>query len=466
VGGFAVNRDYTPLLAELRAAYAHHSPKSAALGHTAEKFLVDGGSHAYRLLQPFAPRIASAHGACITDEDGHEILDFWQGHYANVLGHNPEIVTKEMARAFDEGFGLQSGFTDQLQIETAEILCRQTGSERVRFTISGSLATMYAIFLARAFTDRDLVLKVGGGWHGAHPWGLKGVGFHDGFRQVESAGIPKAITDEVLVTGYNDAERLKEDFHRHGDELACFIVEPFLGAAGLMPATREYLQIARQLTHQYGALLIFDEVISGFRFRAGDLGALYDIRPDLATFGKAIGGGMPVAAVTGRADIMSLAGREQGSKVKFSGGTYSAHPASMLAAKTYMQHLIAREAEIYPRLADLGNKVRVAVAEAFAQEGIFARFAGEENDVIPVSSLNMLLFPYEENQPLNTPDQVRDPTLCDVNLSEKVLQLALLLENVFIVHGLGSLTTAHDESHIEFLSEACRRAARRFKRHL
>jgi len=163
-------RDYTQLLAELAEAYIRHSPKSAALNERAKQYLVDGGSHALRLIQPFPPRIVAARGAWLKDEDGHDILDFWQGHLANVLGHNPEIITSALARAFAEGFGLQTGFADRLQVETAEILCRRTGAERVRFTTSGSLATMYAILLARAFTGRDLVMKVGGGWHGAQPW--------------------------------------------------------------------------------------------------------------------------------------------------------------------------------------------------------------------------------------------------------------------------------------------------------
>ena len=160
-------RDYTPLLAELAQEYAQYAPTSATLNQRAEQHLVDGGSHTVRLIWPFPPRIVSAEGAWIKDEDGHAILDFWQGHLGNILGHNPAIVTSALSRSLDGGFGLQTGFADRLQVEVAEILCRQTGAERVRFTTSGSLATMYAIMLARAFTGRHLVMKVGGGWHGA-----------------------------------------------------------------------------------------------------------------------------------------------------------------------------------------------------------------------------------------------------------------------------------------------------------
>ncbi|NIV28994.1 MAG: aminotransferase class III-fold pyridoxal phosphate-dependent enzyme, partial [Anaerolineae bacterium] len=261
-------RDRTRLLVELAEAYAQHAPQSAALNEQAKGRLLDGGSHALRLIEPFPPRIVAAQGGWLKDEDGHDILDFWQGHLANILGHNPEIVTSVLAQAFEERLGLQTGFPDRLQVECAEILCRQTGAERVRFTTSGSLATMYATLLSRAFTERDVVMKVGGGWHGAQPWGLKGVGFEAqagiGFQHVDTEGLPSTLTDKVVVTGFNDPGLLRDHFRQYGDRLACFIVEPFIGAGGIIPATREYLQTARELAHQYGVVLIFDEVIAGF----------------------------------------------------------------------------------------------------------------------------------------------------------------------------------------------------------
>jgi glutamate-1-semialdehyde 2,1-aminomutase len=464
-------RDHSRLLADLEAAYAQHSPKSGALNEIAKKYQVDGGSHALRLIQPFPPRIVAAQGAWIKDEDGHDILDFWQGHIAtNILGHNPEVITSVLASAFEAGFGLLTGFADRLQVETAEILCRQTGAERVRFTTSGTLATMYAILLARAFTGRNLVMKVGGGWHGAQPWALKGISFHanadNGLEQLETHGLPPALTDEVVIARFNDPDMLRDQFRQYGDRLACFIVEPFMGAGGVMPATREYLQTARELTHQYGVVLIFDEVVSGFRFHAGDVGALYGVQPDLATFGKAIGGGMPVSAVAGRADIMSLVGREGGSKVKFSGGTYSAHPASLLAAKTFLSYLVAHESEIYPRLNDLGEKTRRTMEASFVQEGIYAHCTGYGNEVLAGSSMAMLHFPYKEDTQLNGPDDALDPGVCDVVLCQEVLPLALLLEDVHIVHGHAAVSTAHTEADMEFLDQACRRVARRIKEYL
>ena len=460
------------LLGELAEAYAQHAPASAALNEAAKRWLVDGGSHALRLIEPFPPRIVDAKGAWVTDEDGHRILDFWQGHHANVLGHNPAVISATLAQALESGMGLQTGFADRLQIECAEILCRQTGTERVRFTTSGSLATMYAMLLARAFTGRSLVMKAGGGWHGGQPWALKGVSFHadperpTGFQRVESVGLPAAFTREVIVTRFNDPDVLRDDFEVHGDELACFIVEPFIGGGGYMPAIPEYLETARLLTRKHGALLIFDEVIDGFRFRAGDVGALYGIKPDLATFGKVMGGGMPVAAVAGRADVMSLVGREKARQVKFSGGTYSAHPLSLLAAKTCMTYLLEHEDEIYPRLAELGERARNTVEAAFGQEGIYARCTGYGNEALGGSSLTMTHFPYEEGRDFTTPDELSDPRVCDVALRERVAKLAYLLEDVHVIHGLGSVSVAHTEDDLAILGDACHRVARRIKPHL
>jgi glutamate-1-semialdehyde 2,1-aminomutase len=458
------------LLAELAEAYTKHSTKSAALNDRAKKYLVDGGSHTLRLTDPFPPRLVSAQGAWFKDEDGHNILDFWQGHMANILGHNPEIVTLELVTALENGFGLQTGFPDLLQIECAEILCQQSGAERARFTTSGSLATMYSIILSRAFTGRDLMMKVGGGWHGAQPWGLKGVSFDArngiGYQHVETKGLPSVVTDAVVVTGFNDPDALRDHFRQYGDRLACFILEPVVGAGGIIPAAREYMQIARELTQQYGAVLILDEVIAGFRFRAGNAGALFGIQPDLTTYGKIIGGGMPVSAVAGRADIMDLIGRDSGQRVKFSGGTYSAHPASMLAAKMFMAYLIAHEEEIYPRLAELGEKARQTVEAAFAEEGILARCTGDGNEALPGDPMFMFHFPYQDDARLDRPEDLFDPAVCDVDLNRDVAMLALLLEDVYVIHGHGTVTAAHTEADIDLLGEACRKAARRFKPYL
>ncbi len=462
------DHDYSALLTELAEEHHRRSPKSAAIHEKACRFLIDGGSHSIRLLEPFPPRITEAHGGWMVDEDGHRILDLWQGHMANVLGHNPEVVTSELARAFAGGFGTQSGLVDGLQAELAELVCRLTGSERLRFTTSGSLSTMYSVLMARSFTGRGTVMKAGGGWHGAQPMLLKGVSYRDGgvgFDGVDSKGLPSEFTDRIVVTRYNDLQRLEDDFNEAGDHLACLILEPMLGAGGTIAASTEYLRLARDLCTRHGALLILDEMITGFRFHAGGLGALHGVTPDLAIYGKALGGGMPVAAVAGRADVMAESGSATGRRVAFSGGTYSAHPASMLAAKTFLTHLAEHENEIYPRLGEIGSAMRAAFESAFADAGILARCTGDVPDLDCGSSLVTVHFPLVETVVLDTPEAVFDPQRCDIELREKVLGLALLVEDVHLILAHGAASTAHTDEDVAFLGEACQKAAAKSAAH-
>ena len=292
--------------------------------------------------------------------------------------------------------------------------------------------------------------------------------FHPGPEPwtLDSEGLPAHIADEVAVTRFNDPEDLADQFRRLGDTIACLVVEPLAGAGRFMFATPDYLAAARDLTERHGALLIFDEVISAFRFRAGDLGSLYGIRPDLLTLGKIVGGGMPVAAVAGRADVLDLCGRDCGHRVGFSGGTYSAHPASMLAARTMISYLADHEAEIYPRLAVLGEALRDAIEDGFAAEGVVARCSGAPGPGIPGSSLTAIHFPYDADTVPDRPHVTSDPALCDVVLKEQFLQLALLLEDVYTMYGSCALSMAHTEADVDRLGDACGAAARRIRPYL
>lgn len=452
------------LYARLVEEYKALCPASHAFHQRAATRLVDGGSHALRMFPPFPTWIRAARGAHVYDLDGRAILDFWQGHFANILGHNPPQVTEPLAEALRQGRGLQSGMQDVWEWELADLLCQRVGAEMVRFTTSGSLATMYATLLARVYTGRDLVLKMGGGWHGAQPWGLKGVHYGpEGYQGVETEGLPGEVVQQVLVTPFNEVEALERVFREHGDCIACLILEPCIGAGGGIMAHPEFLRRARELTHQYGALLIFDEVIDGFRFRAGNLGSLYGVQPDLTILGKVMGGGMPVAAVAGRAEVLNLCGRAKGRRVRFDGGTYASHPLSMLASRLMLEYLVDNEDSIYPRLGEMGARLREQVESAFREEGILVRCTGYPNGVVPGSSLAFLQFPYYEDVPVDRPDAINNPALCDVELRERVAKLAFLLEGVFVVHGFGALSTAHTDGDVERAVQACRAVARRLR---
>lgn len=443
------------LLARLRAEYEARFPRSGQAHARAVRSLVDGGSHPQRLYDPYAFRAVAAHGARVRDLDGHDIVDYWQGHYANVLGHNPPEVTGPLAEALGGGYGLQTGLPEELEASLAELLLRQTGDERVRLTTAGSLATMYAIMLARAYTGRELVLKIGGGWHGAQPLAIRGTHFGaQGLAGVDSLGVPGDGPAQTLVTRFNDLDALHAVFRQHGDRLACFIVEPCPGNGGFMLANPEYLRAARELTQRHGALLIIDEIITGFRFAASGAQKLFGVQGDLSTYGKVIGGGMPLSAVTGRADIMELSSKSSNRRVLFNGGTFSAHPASMLAAKTMLAYLAEHEAEVYPRLNAMGERLRVGIERGFADHGIVARCTGYPNEAARGSSLIQVHFPHREDAVLDCPEMVWDPQHTDTQLREQVLRLGLVLRDVNVSHGLGAVSTAHTEADLEHTLEA------------
>jgi glutamate-1-semialdehyde 2,1-aminomutase len=454
-------RDNTTLLKRLGEEYLERFPRVSEAHIRAKEYLIHGGSHTLRLSEPYPLRINGARGATVADVDGHEILDFWQGHYANILGHNSPLVIDVLGQMLAGGYGLHTGIVDDLQTEYAEVLLGLTGAERVRFTTSGSLANLYAMMLARAFTGRQLILKVGGGWQGGQPLSFKGVSYRDGYDHGETEGLTPDEVQSVRITRYNDPQDLEECFRKVGDQLACFIVEPWIGMGGFIPASSEYLGLARELADRNGALLIFDEIISGFRFCASGVQKLFGIEPDLTTFAKIIGGGMPLAAVVGREEIMRLCGPESERRVKFDGGTFSGHPACLLAGKTVLSHLAEHEQEIYPRLAELGERMRSGVEEAFRRHDVYVRCTGYGNDTVPGSSVGMVNFPFEEIE-FTCPDQIWNPDICDVERREHVLKLALLLERVHVMHGLGVLSIEHSEEHLEWLFGACEQVASRF----
>jgi glutamate-1-semialdehyde 2,1-aminomutase len=409
--------------------------------------LLDDTSHAIRQNVPFMPLVRRAAGASIEDLDGHRIVDYWQGHFANLLGHNPPEICQPLAEALQRGRGLQTGHLHEIEREVAELICRATSTESLRFTTSGTLATLYAMMLARAFTGRDRVLKVGGGWHGSQPFALKGVAPRPtGFDHLESEGLPAGTQADIVLVRFNDEEALRRLFAEQGDRLAAFIVEPVLGAGGGMAATGPYLRLARELTAKHGVLLVCDEIITGFRYRAGDLSSRYGVRPDLLVLGKIVGGGMPLAAVAGRRAVLELCTRDSG-RVKFEGGTYSAHELTLLAARSMLGRLLAQEAELYPRLTALGAHLRGGLTRVLQEAGLHGHLLGAPEDVAAGGSLILLHVMAGEGPPPASPEELaarRHPLL-----DERLLKSVLLLHDVSTRTGLGALTTAHTTADVD-----------------
>jgi glutamate-1-semialdehyde 2,1-aminomutase len=450
------------LRAELEEEYAQRFPLSRAWYENVGGRALDGTSHAIRWNDPFMPVARRAEGPIIEDLDGHRIIDYWQGHFANLLGHNPEGIREALVEALEDGRGLQSGMVHEVEGEVCDLIGRATGTESVRLTTSGSLGTFYATMLARAFTGRDRVLKVAGGWHGSQPFGLKGVSVRgSSFEHVESEGLWAGAEEEIVLTRFNDLDDLRGRFASSGDRIACFVVEPVLGAGGGMVATPGYLREARALTEKHGTLLLCDEIITAFRFHAGDCAALYGVRPDLLILGKILGGGMPVAAVAGRRDVLELCTRRSG-RVKFEGGTYSAHELSLVAARAQLCHLRDTGDEIYPRLAALGDRARRGVTRAAEEVGVPIVVTAAPGGALPGSSLVMWHVAREDADPPSCPEELAERR--HPGIGERLVKSAMLLEGVSVRSGLGAVSTAHTERDLDASAEATRAALERFRR--
>ena len=243
-------------------------------------------------------------GSQVQDADGRWYTDYVGSWGPMILGHaHPEVIAAVQAAVVD---GLSFGAPTEKEVEIADLLCDLVPSmDMVRLVSSGTEATMSAIRLARGFTGRDLLVKFEGCYHG-HSDGLlvkAGSGALT-FGNPSSGGVPAGTAETTMVLTYNDPQQLAEAFQKHGDQIAAVIVEPVVGNMNLIAPTPEFLKAMRELTTQYGAVLIFDEVMTGFRVGLKSAQGLFGITPDLSTFGKVVGGGMPLGAFGGRREIM------------------------------------------------------------------------------------------------------------------------------------------------------------------
>jgi glutamate-1-semialdehyde 2,1-aminomutase len=452
----------------LEEEYKKKTPGSLELFSRASRVMVRGGSHSLRLWKPYPFIPSSACGAEVIDVDDNRYLDYWQGHYANILGHNPEAIRKSVEPYFSRG-AFHTGFESLPQLELAEKIVGSLGQPdlKVRFTTSGTLAATYAVMLAMGYTGREYLMKIGGGWHGASPFLLKGVKFHpgSGFKTLDSAGLPADFHRKIIITRFNDCQHLTETFKKYGRKIAAFILEPFIGVGGFLFCSKEYLKLARSLADRYGVVLIFDEIISGFRFCASGLQKLYGIGPDISLFGKLIGGGQAVAAVVGRLPIMEgckdpASGK---SRVYFEGGTFSSHEEYMRAGLAMLEYLEQNEEEIFTYIGQQAERLRKGIERVFLEQGIQAVCTGYGNEVVRDSSFFMVNFPRKRIS-YTCPEDLWNPNRSDIILREEALKLALLINGIHVVHGGGCLSTAHTPEDVDRTVEAYAETARIFRR--
>ncbi len=321
----------------------------------------------------------SGAGCRITDADGNVYLDFLNNYTSMIHGHANPVVAKAVRQQLE--LGTCFAMPTESEIVLAELLCsRVPGFERIRFTNSGSEAVMMALKAARAHTGRPKVAKCEGAYHGSYDFaevsldsGPESWGNADPNSVAYTAGTPKSVLDDVIVIPFNRTEEAERILRAHADELACVLIDPMPNRAGLIPATTEYLEMLRRVTSETGMLLVFDEVISFRLDYSGAQGAL-GVTPDLTSIAKIIGGGFPIGAVAGSADVMAVFDPRQGKPLAPHGGTFNANPISMVAGTAAMELLTPEEFE---RLNALGARARAGVAQAFANAGIDGQVTGD-----------------------------------------------------------------------------------------
>jgi glutamate-1-semialdehyde 2,1-aminomutase len=311
--------------------------------------------------------VARAAGSKIWDVDGNEYIDYIGSWGPAILGHAPQTVVDAVTDA--AGRGLSFGIPNPLEVEMAELICAWMPSiEKVRMVNSGTEATMSCIRLARGFTKRDKVIKFDGCYHG-HVDALlvksgSGALTHG---QPDSAGVPQPFADLTISLPFNDADLVRKAFREN--EIGAVIVEPIPANAGLYFARENFLSILREECHNHGALLIFDEVMTGFRVARGGAQEIYGIKPDLTALGKVIGGGLPVGAFGGRAEIMAQLSPDG---PVYQAGTLSGNPLAMAAGLTQLRELDRINA--WPLLEQLGAQFEASMRDALKQGKVEATF--------------------------------------------------------------------------------------------
>ncbi|MBB5058502.1 glutamate-1-semialdehyde 2,1-aminomutase [Granulicella aggregans] len=343
---------------------------SRALQLRAESFLpggVDSPVRAFRAVGGDPPFVTHAEGAYLYDADGNKYLDMFGSWGPMILGHAfpPAVEAIHTAAAKSASFGASHAG----EADLAELVTKCFPSvERLRFVSSGTEACMSAIRLARGYTGRKFVIKFEGCYHGHSDALLVKAGSGVAtFGIPGSAGVPEETAMHTLALPYNDLDAVRLAFANHPGAIACIIVEPVVGNAGTIPPAPGYLEGLRTLTHEHGALLIFDEVMTGFRLSLGGAQSLYGITPDLTTLGKIVGGGLPCGAFGGRAEIVNFLAPLG---PVYQAGTLSGNPLAMAAGIATLKHLIAHKDTIYPQIDTITAAIANGVAALAEDAGV------------------------------------------------------------------------------------------------
>jgi glutamate-1-semialdehyde 2,1-aminomutase len=420
--------------------YAEKTEESKKLYRRAKKIFAGGVSHNARLYEPYPLFVKRAKGEYLWDEDGNKYVDYWMGHTALILGHSPRVVVEALREQIPNG--THYGMGSRLSVELGEEIQRSVPcAEMMRFCNTGAEATMYLVRLARGYTKRRTVIKMAGGWHGYGTELNKAV--HMPFDKSESEGILPEEQAHVKPVRFNDLEAARRALAEAKGDVATIFLEPVLGAGGCIPADPDYLRGLRELADQAGALLAFDEIITGYRLAIGGAQERYGVKPDLASFGKIVGGGLPIGLVCGLKEVVSMADPSRKDRlVSIGGGTFSENPLSMTAGLATLRFLRKNRGTVYPKLEEAGRRVRSGVDRAFAE-------AGREVHTTGMGSLFLTHFGEEPRSAEETASEDKAFALG--------YALHLLSKGIFVLPGhCCSISTVHSEEDLDLVAKVSR----------
>ncbi len=357
--------------------YKRKTKKSSRLYSHAVKVFPGGVNHNIRYFEPYPFFVTGAKGRQLIDVDGNKYTDYWMGHWALILGHSPRDLVKFIAEQAKNG--VLYGTVNAVSVELAETIQKlMPKAEMMRFSSTGSEATMYAIRLARARTGRRIVAKAIGGWHGFNTTLMQTVNYP--FEQDEGLGLVQDEGQFVESIPFNDLDASLKVLETVKDDLACIIIEPVLGGAGCIPPVKGYLQGLQEFAKKNGSLFILDEIVTGFRLSLHGAASIYRLEPDLFTLGKIAGGGMPIGVLCGNKEIMSLADpvarADKETRCAIGGGTFSANPMTMTAGLMTLEFLKRNKQQVYGKIDMLGGVARKGLAKLFSDSGIPCHVTG------------------------------------------------------------------------------------------
>lgn len=412
------------------ARYRASTPASDRHRERATRVLPGGTTRTTVFFEPYPVCMESGRGCRVTDIDGNERVDFLNNYSSLILGHaDPDIVaavTSQIAR------GSAFAAPTQAEVELAERIQQRIASiEQLRFANSGTEATMFAMRIARAATERSKIGRFIGGYHGTHDLAVP----------LDTPGTVPEISSLIVPLVYNDAQATERLIREHADSLACVIVEPALGAGGIVPAEPGFLELLRRLADELGFILIFDEIITA-RVAYGGAQELYGVRPDLTTLGKIIGGGYALAAFGGRADLMELLDPRRRGLFLAHGGTFNGNPVAAVAGRVTLDRLTR---ESIGELNRLGERACEELREVFDRYGVPAQVTG-------IGSLFNIHWTSEPVVDHRTAQSGDNPTL-------ERLVLELLNQGFILApRGMGCISTPMSDDEVDGLADAVARA--------